>query len=194
MHPPNDDYVPPIEAAVRALVDGERVAGERALQPIAYPPRSFLPRPAIRAPKAALIIKRDHFCCRYCGRKTIATPIMVLLGSLYPASFPYHPDWKAGLTHPAAITRSPVVDHLVPGAWGGDWTDDENLVTACWPCNSSKADLTLEQLGWPPIKPIPDTDWDGLISLYRRLWIVAGSHQGTRTGCGLSAASRPATA
>lgn len=65
---------------------------------------------------------------------------MALLGILYPESFPYHPNWKAGLTHPAAITRSSVVDHVLPGAWGGDWNDDENLVTACWPCNGSKAD------------------------------------------------------
>lgn len=73
------------------------------------------------------------------------------------------------------ITRSPVVDHVDPGAWGGDWNSEENLVTACWPCNAIKADLSLEQLGWPAPRSVPETDWDGPTGLYRRLWVVAGS-------------------
>ena len=100
---------------------------------------------------------------------------MALLGVLYPDTFPFHPNWKGGVTHPAVITRSAVIDHVDPGAWGGDWNAETNLVTACWPCNTSKADLSLDQLGWPAPRAIPDTDWDGLIALYRRLWIAAGS-------------------
>lgn len=69
-----------------------------------------------------------------------------------PGYLTYHPNWKGGLTHPAAITRSSVVDDVNPGAWGGDWSDDENPVTACWPCHGSKADLTLEP-AWLAISP-----------------------------------------
>ena len=175
MHPPHDDYPSHIEAAIRALLSEGRASGAAALDAIAYPPRVIAPRPSIPPSKAARILQRDHFCCRYCGRKTIPTPIMALLGSMYPGSFPFHPNWKGGVTHPAVITRSSIIDHVDPGAWGGDWNSDDNLVTACWPCNASKADLSLDQLGWPPPLPIADTDWDGLSSLYRPLWIAAGS-------------------
>jgi hypothetical protein len=45
------------------------------------------------------------------------------------------------------VARSPVVDHLSPGSAGGDWLDESNLVTACWPCNGRKAEFTIERLG-----------------------------------------------
>lgn len=39
------------------------------------------------------------------------------------------------------------IDHVIPRCKGGEnsW---ENLVAACFPCNSRKADKTLAQLGW----------------------------------------------
>ncbi len=178
MNPPVDDYPTYIEAAIRAVLSEGIASGAAALEPIAYPPQIISRRPGVPLATAARVFKRDHFSCRYCARKTIPTPIMALLGRLYPLSFPYHPNWKGGVTHPAVITRSPVVDHMNPGAWGGDWNADENLVTACWPCNASKADLSLEQLGWPPPLSIPDTDWDGLTGLYRQLWDAAGGPAG----------------
>lgn len=99
---------------------------------------------------------------------------MELIGGFYPQAFPFHPNWKGGETHPAVLSRSPVVDHVAPGSTGGDWLDDENLVTACWPCNGRKADFTLRQLGWQ-LRPISaQTDWDGLISRYPDLWRAAG--------------------
>lgn len=39
------------------------------------------------------------------------------------------------------------VDHVLPRCKGGKDTW-ENLVAACFPCNSRKADMTLSQLGW----------------------------------------------
>lgn len=173
MHPPNDDYLRFIDAAIRATITDGREAGALALAPIAYPPHSIQKQPTITPEKAAALFRRDRFCCRYCGRQTIPTHILALLSSLYPETFPYHPNWKGGLTHPAVITRSPVIDHVDPVALGGSSTANDNLVTVCWPCNRSKADLTLEQLGWPPPRPVPDTDWDGLCSLYRPLWEAA---------------------
>jgi hypothetical protein len=98
---------------------------------------------------------------------------MEVLGVVYPSLFPYHPNWKGGLTHPAVILISPVVDHLVPGAWGGSWSDLGNMRTACWPCNRRKADFTLVQLGWME-RPVSDPGWDGLSSMYAALWEAAG--------------------
>lgn len=46
-------------------------------------------------------------------------------------------------------------------------------MTACWPCNAKKSDLTLEQLGWT-LLPITDESWDGLAGYYPGLWKAAG--------------------
>jgi hypothetical protein len=106
-------------------------------------------------------------------RRTILQPISRLLGSVYPDAYPWHLNWKAGRTHPAIIARTTVVDHVIPGTQGGDWTDPRNMVTACWPCNSIKADPTLDQLGWT-VWPISSDPWEGLAGLYRRVWEVVG--------------------
>jgi hypothetical protein len=98
---------------------------------------------------------------------------MPLLGAIFPEHFPYHSNWKAGQTHPAVTACTAVIDHVVPGALGGAWLDDGNLVTACWPCNASKSDLTLEQLGWQ-LQTIAESPWDGLSDSYRALWEIAG--------------------
>jgi len=99
---------------------------------------------------------------------------MDLLGELYPDLFPFHPNWKGGVTHPAVIARSTIIDHVVPGAMGGSRRDPDNLVTACWPCNAIKSDYELDQLGWQ-LQPITTDDgWDGLTSYYRALWERAG--------------------
>jgi hypothetical protein len=104
--------------------------------------------------------------------------------------FPYHPNWKAGQTHPAFASRAAMVDHVVPGSTGGAWLDEANLVTACNPCNSIKADFSLEQLGWELLE-IASDGWDGLIRYYPELWEAAGRpkaayHGGWMRDLGLS--------
>jgi len=68
------------------------------------------------------------------------------------------------------------LDHLHPGGRGGNWIDADNLVAACWPCNTGKSDLTLEELGWS-VLDIADvrSNWDGLTGEYPELWHLAGS-------------------
>lgn len=175
MTPQDDAYPQVIEAALKALLDRGRDAGRDALEPIAYPKREIKRRPALPKAKTARIYRRDHFVCRYCGGRTMFTAVMELLAAVYVDDdiFPFHPNWKGGLTHPAVITRSAVIDHVMPGTRDGKWLDDENLVTACWPCNMRKGDLTLRELGWAT-QPIQDTTWDGLTQLYPALWNVAG--------------------
>lgn len=173
MHPAADDYPQVLKVAVDAVLREGVAAGEEVLSRIAYPPREIPRRPSLPRSVSARIYVRDRFHCRYCGRRVIPTVIMELLGSLYPDSFPFHPAWKGGLTHPAILSRSPVVDHVIPGSSGGDWSDEANLVTACWPCNAAKADLSLEQIGWS-MRPIPTTEWNGLTSAYPALWRAAG--------------------
>jgi 5-methylcytosine-specific restriction endonuclease McrA len=172
--PPADDYPAVIGEVIDAVLAGGEGAGKEALERIAYRRRELPRRPALGRALLGRVFRRDHFTCRYCGAELIPTPIMQLVAELYPDQFPYHPNWKGGETHPAILSRSPVVDHVVPGSAGGDWTDEANLVTACWPCNGRKADFTLEQLGWVLLDVDTDSKWNGLTSRYQDLWRAAG--------------------
>ena len=68
---------------------------------------------------------------------------------------------------------SPVAPFSTPDSQGGDWAAKDNLLTACWPCNAVKGDLSLEQLGWTMRAGQVD-GWDGLVGDYQRLWVAAG--------------------
>ena len=56
------------------------------------------------------------------------------------------------------------VDHVVPRAQGGK-TEWENVVTACKPCNSTKADRTPQQAGLRLRKKPEKPDWVPLLTL-----------------------------
>jgi hypothetical protein len=193
MRPQSDDFPAHIERAVDATLKAGVAAGRAALEPIARPPTPIGRRPGLSRAVRCAVFRRDRFVCRYCGGKTILTPVMELLAHLYPDIFPFESDaWRGGVTHPAFIARSPMVDHLVPGTSGGSWTSLDNLVTACNPCNSIKADFELEQLGWE-LLPIADVAWDGLVARYPALWSAAGSpnehrHQSWFKALGISSA------
>jgi 5-methylcytosine-specific restriction endonuclease McrA len=174
--PDQDDYPAALATIVAHLVSGDRDEAERLMADIAYTRREVARRPAIGPPLKVRVHRRDHWTCRYCGRKVILYPVMHLLGLIFPDQFPHTPNWKGGQTHPAVAACSSAVDHKVPGSQGGAWLAEDNLVTACAPCNAAKADFTLEQLGWQ-LRPIALSSWDGLSGSYRDLWQIAGSPQ-----------------
>jgi 5-methylcytosine-specific restriction endonuclease McrA len=119
--------------------------------------------------------RRDCWTCRYCRARTVAPPVLRLLSELYPDEFPYHPNWKAGQVHPAYLLISTSLDHVEPGGRGGSWLDEANLVTACWPCNTGKADLRLDEVGWILLdREAVRSDWDGLSGAVGDLWEHAG--------------------
>jgi hypothetical protein len=169
MIPPADSYPEQLGEVLRRLIEDGRSAADATLMPIAYAPRALPRRPALPRQIMFDTFRRDGWRCRYCDGKVILSPVFALLGRVFPDTFPYHPNWKGGLTHPAVIARCAVVDHVVPGAWGGSWGDPENLVTACWPCNARKGDLTLDQLGWQLV-PLHVDEWDGLSGYLLPLW------------------------
>ena len=77
--------------------------------------------------------------------------------------------------HPAYLLVSTSLDHVDPGARGGSWLEDDNLVTACWPCNTGKADLRLEEVGWKLLDQHEvRSNWDGLSDATEALWERAG--------------------
>jgi hypothetical protein len=129
-------------------------AARQALKPIATCPHS-IPRPLGMSERLEIYLL-DEWLCRYCGRTTILTQLMMLLDELFPEDFPYHPNWKTGLTHPAFPVRSASVDHISPVAHGGSGNDPLNLVTACLPCKVVKGEFPLDQLGWT-LRPIRKT-------------------------------------
>lgn len=177
--PPDDDYPAVLGAVIDAVLGDGQDAGRKALESIPYSRSEVSARPTLRRALIGQIHRRDRFACRYCGAELIPTPIMQLVAELYPDLFPYHPNWKGGETHPAILSRSPVVDHIVPGSTGGDWLDEGNLVTSCWPCNGRKADFTLGQLGWTVLDVDRDSRRDGLTSRYANLWRTAGEPRPT---------------
>lgn len=168
-----DNYAQIIADVVARLVASDRAGAKHRMMGIAYETVSVRKRPSIPRTLAVSVYRRDCWICRYCGQRTIFYPVMPLLGLIFPQQFPWHPNWKAGQTHPAVPALSSTVDHVVPGAAGGQWLAESNLVTACWPCNARKADLTLEQLRWQ-LRPPQESAWDGLASSYRQLWEIAG--------------------
>jgi hypothetical protein len=151
----------------------ERV--EAALKAVEHQITDFEKRQSVPMGQMVAVYVRDCWTCRYCGSRAIALPVLRVLSRLYPDRFPYHPGWKAGQVHPAYLLLSASLDHVRPGSRGGSWTERDNLVTACWPCNSGKADLTLEELGWQVLdETAVQSSWDGLTGLYPALWRLTG--------------------
>jgi len=89
------------------------------------------------------VYERDHYQCRCCGQKLILSDVLALFVRHRPGRFPWHRNWKFGAIHPTFPLTIPSVDHVDPYAHGGE-EDLSNLVTACRPCNTRKADLP-----WP---------------------------------------------
>lgn len=176
IRPQIDDYPEQLEQVVAALVSGDVEQASTVLEPIAYTKHEVPQRSDPSETVIASIFRRDRFHCRYCGCRVIPTQIMRLVSHFFPEAFPYHPNWKAGQTHPAIASRSPTLDHVVAWTAGGR-NNPENLVCACWICNLVKGSLSLEQLGWRLLPISDDDDWDGLTRFYKRLWKMAGEPQ-----------------
>src|SRR4051794_39404036 len=131
MRPHSDSYDEQLEFVVRELVEGGSEAGAAAIHTheLAFPRRELEKRRPLPQATAATVYFRDSFRCRYCDARTILTPVMQLLGGLYPDLFPFHKNWRGGVTHPAVVARSAAVDHVRAGAFGGDWNGLANLAT-----------------------------------------------------------------
>lgn len=115
--PDKDDYPEVIAAVVARLVSGDRAGAEHSMADLLYARRTISKRPAIPRPLMVHVFRRDCWGCRYCGRQTIFLPVLPLLGIIFSEHFPYHPNWKAGQTHPAVAACTAVVDHVIPGSW-----------------------------------------------------------------------------
>jgi len=111
----------PLRRALRLVIDGKAEIVEADAERHIHSERLTLPRPAVIRLKAFVHVPR-RYRCQYCGR----------LG--------------AELKQRETLTR----DHLVPISRGGtnDWT---NVVTACSPCNTRKANHLPDEINMHPI-------------------------------------------
>lgn len=108
------------------------------------------------------VFVRDGFVDRYTGTRVVFPPVLRVLSVALPAEFPYHPNWKTDMTHPAYWEVGATIDHLVPVTRGGR-DDDANWITASMASNSAKMNWSLEELGWTLHPPGDFQAWDGLI-------------------------------
>lgn len=151
-----------IAEVCRALASEDR---ERALSlllrdypfaPEAVTQRNYGPLESTR------VFIRDGFLDRYTGERLIYPPVLRVLSVILPTEFPYHPNWKTNLTHPAYWEVGATVDHLTPVTRGGA-DEESNWVTTSMARNSAKMQWRLEELGWT-LHPAGDfTVWDGML-------------------------------
>ena len=126
----------PLRRALRLVIDGKAEIVEADRDRMVRSEHLSLPRPAVirlmkfihvprrfrRQVTNTFLFARDQYRCQYCGRAA---------GELKPRE---------------ALTR----DHLIPISRGGtnEWT---NVVTACSPCNTRKANLLPDEIGMHPM-------------------------------------------
>jgi hypothetical protein len=161
-----------ISAVCAALSDGGTAQAVSMLN-LHYP---FAPQPVSKRRygpiESTRVFVRDGFIDRYSGERLIFPPVLRLLSSVLPEAFPYHPNWKTDVTHPAYWEVAATVDHLLAVTRGGS-DDEANLFTTSMAHNFAKMNWTLEELGWN-LRSAGDLNaWDGLIH-----WFVeyAGTH------------------
>ncbi|MDQ2809046.1 MAG: HNH endonuclease [Chloroflexota bacterium] len=130
-----------------------------------------------------LVVKvyhRDNFICRYCGSKTVFSPVLYILSALCssqlkaPEIFLYHSSWTKGGIHDFYYLYSTAPDHIIPKALLGQDTE-QNLLTACCWCNNYKNYYTLERLGWNKLDPVPSS-WRGLSEYFLELDKLCRKH------------------
>lgn len=115
--------------------------------------------------ESTAVFVRDGFIDRYSGRPLIFPPVLRLVSKSLPSDFPFHPNWKMEVTHPAYWEVGATVDHLHPVTRGGK-DELSNWVTTSMARNSAKMNWTLEQLGWELHPPGDFSEWDGLLNWF----------------------------
>lgn len=126
----------PVRRALRLLIDGKAEIVESDTDRVVRSERLTLPRPLVirltrfihvprkfrRQVTNTFLFARDGYTCQYCARH------------------------QSALKPRESLTR----DHLIPLSRGGlnEWT---NVVTACGPCNTRKANHLPSEIGMHPL-------------------------------------------
>ncbi len=140
------------------------VAAELLRQQYPFDPQPSTPRQYGPVESTRVFI-RDGFIDRYSGERLVFPPVLRLISYALPQDFPYHPNWKTKVTHPAYWEVGATVDHLIPVTLGGS-DDKSNWVTTSMARNSAKMNWTLEELDWTLHAPGKFSEWDGLLNWF----------------------------
>lgn len=144
----------PLRRALRLVIDGKAEVVEADPERLVRSERLTLPRPLVIRLRAFIhvprkfrrqvtntfLFARDKYRCQYCGRS------------------------QQELKLRESLTR----DHLIPLSRGGtnEWT---NVVTACGPCNTRKANRLPSEIGMHPLHPPVEPHFVHLSWAVRRL-------------------------
>jgi hypothetical protein len=155
-----------ILAAVCELVAQGRIDDAKTSLLTDYPrAKVSTPRKAWSMKRLVGVFVRDGFTDRYFGDRLVFPGTLRALAILLTEAFPYHPNWKQSVTHPAFWELYPTIDHIVPVARGGP-DDETNVVTTSMLRNSAKANWLLEELRWPVDRAPVVPGWDGLLGWF----------------------------
>lgn len=106
--------------------------------------------------------ERDRWHCRWCGSPVLALSAVRHMHAVVGAAFPH--GGKNVNHHGLTLAAGASLDHVVPHALGGT-NGEDNLVTACWPCQFARGDDSIDRLGivnpldYAPAVALPG--WDG---------------------------------
>jgi 5-methylcytosine-specific restriction endonuclease McrA len=112
------------------------------------------------------VMLRDGYRCRFCESRVIIKDAHRIFTQLLPKQA------RTGSTneenHFGLATLTASIDHLIPYSRGGT-NHEENLVTACGPCQFGRNQWTLEEVQIEnPLNYPPRVDeWDGLTRLLK---------------------------
>jgi hypothetical protein len=124
--------------------------------------RSVTPRQRLE------VFKADGFRCRYSGDLLLFPAYLRALSALWPAAFPYHPNGKSDVTHPAYWSHTASLEHVAPVAIGGAESED-NWITTSNARNMVRSRYSLESLRWTVGPREPRADWDGGLQAFHNL-------------------------
>ncbi len=112
------------------------------------------------------LFARDGWRCRFCECCVVPPKVRAAMRAALLGAIPWS---ETEGFHGAFYAMSASVDHIVPHSAGGT-NDDENLVTACWPCQFGRGAWSLEEVGVldPHKRPPVKDGWDGLGRLLTR--------------------------
>lgn len=150
-----------IDQVCRALSAGSPEAA-RTILATRYPfaPEPITPR-RYGPVESTRVFVRDGFIDRYSGDRLVFPPVLRVISAVLPTTFPFHPNWKTDVTHPAYWEVGATVDHLIPVTRGGA-DEESNWITTSMARNSAKMNWTLGELGWALHPPGNVREWDGM--------------------------------
>lgn len=128
-------------------------------------------RKAIPKKIQSQIFIRDKWCCRYCGVEVFFSPALKALDSLSPNNGYYHRNGRKDKMSSHLLNRCAAIDHITPVTLGGT-NNIDNLICACWECNSAKSNE--EPKKWMnkiiPIEKINMAEgWDGFLGILKQI-------------------------